>query len=88
VKHPVDLIIGDTWPKRRRVINATLLFCAALIETGMIAAVVKGDMTTVSGIVGSAFLLAGSTITSYVFGSYLDDKDKRANIPGQEHPKE
>lgn len=81
VQRAIDLIVGDTWPKRRRVIYATLLFCAMLIAFAMGAAVAAHDMNAVVAIAGNAFLLGGSVIGSYVFGSIWDDRDKRKHLP-------
>lgn len=60
-----------SWRVRRRIITATLLFCA--LEVGYLTLYGK-DTKLHEAIVTGAFLLAGSVIGSYVFGAVWDDK--------------
>ncbi|WP_196258553.1 hypothetical protein [Pelagibacterium limicola] len=62
------------WTRRRRVIFATLAFCAAEIAY---LTIWGGDSRLHETIVISAFLLAGSVIGSYVFGAIWDDANAR-----------
>lgn len=84
VQTAIDLITGDTRSHRRRLIHWTLIFCACLISCAMGAAIAAQDMTAVMSLAGSAFLLGGTTIGSYIFGSNQDDKDKRKHLPTDE----
>ena len=83
VQKLVDLVAGDTWPKRRVVIYVTLCFCALVIAFCLGAAVAARDMAAVTGISTNAFLLGTSVIGSYVFGSIWDDTNKRKHLPPQ-----
>lgn len=60
------------WKIRRRIVNLTLLFCAGavawLLGFGQ-------DNELHRAIATGAFLLAGSTIASYVFGAAWDDNN-------------
>lgn len=61
-----------SWKARRRIIYATLIFCAFCI--GYI--LFKGQPTSLNEIIVlSCFGLAGSVIGSYVFGAVWDDKN-------------
>lgn len=61
-----------SWKIRRRIVLATLLFCAFCVLWIMI----RGDERSVlEVIVMCAFGLAGSTIGAYVFGSVWDDRN-------------
>lgn len=77
IKQAVDLIVGDTWPKRRRVVYLVLAFCAAVIAFCLGAATAAMDMAAVMSIANNAFWLGGMVVGSYVFGSIWDDNDKR-----------
>lgn len=59
-----------SWTIRRRIIHATLLFCA-----GMVIWIVLRDQDTsvAETVVTSSFILAGSVIGAYVFGAAWDD---------------
>lgn len=81
LKTALDLIVGDTWPKRRRVVYVTLVFCAVLVAFSLGAAVAAKDMNAIMSIASSAFWLGGSVIGSYVFGSIWDDANKRKHMP-------
>lgn len=60
-----------SWKIRRRVVAATLLYCA--ITVGYL--VYNGEDTKLNEAIATALiLLAGSTIGSYVFGAVWDDK--------------
>jgi hypothetical protein len=59
-----------SWRIRRRVIVATLTFCAA----GVAYLIAAGDDTRLhESIANGLILLAGSTVGSYVFGAAWDD---------------
>jgi len=60
------------WKIRRRIVNLTLLFCA-----GAVAWLLgQGEDNELNrAIATGAFLLAGSTIASYVFGAAWDDRN-------------
>ncbi len=61
-----------SWKIRRRIVIATLIFCAFCVLWIMI----RGDERSVlEVIVMCAFGLAGSTIGAYVFGSVWDDRN-------------
>lgn len=62
------------WKRRRRVIFATLAFCAAEVAYLTIWGTDTGLNNT---IVTSLILLAGSVIGSYVFGAVWDDANAR-----------
>lgn len=63
---------GGSWTHRRRIIYATLFFCAFCILYLMF----WGSDTSrlQETIANSAFFLAGGVIGSYVFGAVWDDK--------------
>lgn len=65
-------IARPSWKIRRRIIVATLIFCALEI----VWFTFKGkDTNLANNIVLGCFALAGSTIGSYVFGAVWDDKN-------------
>ena len=68
---PFRAIKRPSWAIRRRVIFATLVFCAFEI---LWITFMGADTAVASTIVLGAFGLAGSTIGSYVFGAVWDDK--------------
>lgn len=59
-----------SWRMRRRIIIATLIFCA--LEAGYIT-IFGTDTRLNETIVNAAYLLAGSVIASYVFGAVWED---------------
>lgn len=64
----------NDWKHRRRIIYATLIFCA--IEVAYLT--VRGSDTSLNqAIVTSVVLLAAAVIGSYVFGATWDDSNKR-----------
>ncbi|BCH20163.1 hypothetical protein [Mesorhizobium sp. L-2-11] len=64
-----------SWRIRRRIIIATLLFCAGEI----IYLTLFGDDTSLAETIANGVLiLAGSTIGSYVFGAVWDDRNVMA----------
>lgn len=66
-----------SWKIRRRIVIATLAFCAFCVSWIMI----RGDERSVlEVIVMCAFGLAGSTIGAYVFGAVWDDKNVMKEI--------
>lgn len=66
-----------SWKIRRRIVIATLIFCAFCVLWIMI----RGDERSVlEVIVMCAFGLAGSTIGAYVFGSVWDDRNVMKEI--------
>jgi hypothetical protein len=77
----VDLVLGDTWPKRRLVIYIALIFLAEVIAVCLWAAIQNGDAVLIGAIAGSAFLYGSMIIGSYVFGSIYDDSNKRKHLP-------
>ncbi|MBE7732187.1 hypothetical protein [Devosia faecipullorum] len=86
VQRALDLITGDTWPKRRRVVYVALLFCALVIAYALGAATAARDMTVVKAIAEMSFWLGGGIIGSYVFGSIWDDTNKRKHLPPASTP--
>ena len=76
-----DLVIGDTWPKRRRVIYFALFFLAEIVAVCLWAAVQNGDAMLIKSVSDNAFWLGGAIIGSYVFGSVWDDANKRKHLP-------
>lgn len=80
----INLIVGDTWPKRRRVVYATLVFCSVVIMGALGAAIAEKNMSAVLNIAENAFFLGGSVIFAYVFGSIWDDVDKRRHLAKQD----
>ena len=64
-----------SWRIRRRIIVATLLFCAGEI----IYLTLWGEDTSLAETIANGVLiLAGSTIGSYVFGAVWDDRNVMA----------
>lgn len=55
------------WRTRRRIVFATLLFCAAVV--GRFAFFDHADTRVGEALVTGAFLLAGMVVGSYVFGA-------------------
>lgn len=59
-----------SWTIRRRVVFATLLFCAAAVAWLLVA----GESTPLNETIANGLiLLAGGVIGSYVFGATWDD---------------
>ena len=58
------------WGFRRRVVVATLFFCAACVIFVMVFGSAGAGETIVSG----CFTLAGAVIGSYIFGAVWNDK--------------
>lgn len=69
-----------SWAVRRRIIVATLLFCAGEIVylTGW-----GQDTDLASTIANGVLILAGSVIGSYVFGAVWDDRNVMAMRKGE-----
>lgn len=71
-----------SWRIRRRIIFATLIFCAAEI---IYLTIWGKDTDLASTIVNGVLILAGSVIGSYVFGAVWDDRNvmamRRPNDP-------
>ncbi len=68
-----------SWTIRRRVIAATLLFCAAVV--GWLA--VEGPSTPLNETIANGLiLLAGGVIGSYVFGAAWDDLNVMKTLGG------
>ena len=61
-----------SWRVRRRIIYATLTFCATTV--GWLV-VTMPDTRLAETLATGAMLLAGSVIGSYVFGAAWDDKN-------------
>lgn len=70
----VDLITRSSWAVRRRIIIATLLWCASLVTY---LAIWGRPITLVEAIASGCLLLMGSVIGTYVFGATWDDQAKR-----------
>ncbi len=64
-----------SWKIRRRIIVATLLFCAGEI---VYLTVWGQDTDLAATIANGVLILAGSTIGSYVFGAVFDDRNVMA----------
>ncbi len=63
-----------SWKIRRRVVNSTLVFCAAIITY----LVFYGADTNLNQTIANGLIfLAGSTIGAYLFGATWDQKNKR-----------
>lgn len=73
----VNLITGDTWPRRRLVIYAALLVCALVIAFCLGAAIAAQDMAAVRETSENAWWYGMAIVFAYVFGSIIDDVDKR-----------
>lgn len=72
-----DKVGSVTWRVRRRLVVLTLLYCAAMVAY----IVVWGRPIPLSEAVASALiLLAGSTLSSYLFGVVWDDKNKVGTV--------
>jgi len=70
-------MIKPSWKIRRRIVVATLIFCAFCVTWIMIG----GDARSVNDvIVMCSFGLAGSTIGSYVFAAVWDDRNVMKEI--------
>jgi hypothetical protein len=65
------------WKRRRRIIYATLMFCAFAAGVLLGAAVDGRDTSYLHAITYCVFGLATSVIGSYVFGAVWDDKNAR-----------
>lgn len=79
---------GPSWKVRRRIIIATLVFCAAEVAY---LTIWGQDTKLAEAIVTGAFLLAGSVIGSYVFGAVwqdlkLDRRDEAGPAMGRYEP--
>lgn len=73
-----DKIGSPTWRVRRRIIVATLLWCAGMVTYLAIwGRPISLSETTVNALI----LLMGSIIGSYVFGVVWDDKNKQVAPP-------
>lgn len=64
---------SSDWKIRRRIIYATLVFCAGYATAALVW--IDSDARAETGIAQS-FLLAGGVIASYVFGAIWDDKNR------------
>lgn len=76
MKKLLDVLYLDNWPKRRKVIYGSLLYIAAVLGY------IIWKATDLALYQQTAITLIGagvSIIFAYVFGAYLDDKDKRKN---------
>jgi hypothetical protein len=63
-----------TWTRRRRIINATLVYCAVVVVW---LTERHPDSALVSQVVLGLIALAGGVIGSYVFGATWDDANAR-----------
>lgn len=64
-----------SWRIRRRIIIATLLFCAGEI---VYLTLLGKDTSLEETIANGVLILAGSTVGSYVFGAVWDDRNVMA----------
>lgn len=64
-----------TWRHRRRIIHATLTWCAVFVPVMTLR---HPDSAVVSQAVLGAIALAGGVVGSYVFGAVWDDKNARS----------
>lgn len=71
----VNAVFRPTWRIRRRIVIATLLFCAA--ETVYLTGWAT-DTELARTIANGIIILAGSVIGGYVFGAVWDDKNTMA----------
>lgn len=72
----LEVLYLDNWPKRRKVIYGSLLYIA--VALGYI--IWKGVDLALYQQIAITLIGAGvSIIFAYVFGAYMDDKDKRKN---------
>ena len=65
------------WLRRRRLIYATLAYCAATATALLVAALRGMEGTLLNTLAVSAYSLAGSMLGSYIFGATWDDKNAR-----------
>lgn len=64
---------NSRWKIRRRIVNVTLAFCAICL----IYLIVYGKDTELNKTIANGLLfLAGSVISSYIFGATWDDKGR------------
>jgi hypothetical protein len=64
------------WKIRRRVVNATLIFCALVI----VYLLVYGTDSNLNNTIANGILfLAGSVVVGYVFGETWSDKNSLTN---------
>ena len=62
------------WKIRRRIIYSTLIFCMLTVGFSLFQGEDKKIYETA---ITMSFILAGSTVGSYVFGAVWDDKGKK-----------
>lgn len=67
----------SSWHFRRRVVVATLLYCAAMVAYITFK---NSETRLAEAVATSLILLAGSVIGSYVFGAVWDDKIKTKTV--------
>jgi uncharacterized membrane protein YuzA (DUF378 family) len=70
-----DRVPAGTWTRRRRIIYATLTFCAVMV---VLLTERHPDSPFVSQTILALIGLAGAVIGSYVFGAVWDDKNARS----------
>lgn len=64
---------GPSWRIRRRIVVSVLLYCSLIIGY----MVLKGEDTELNQTISNGLIfLAGSTVSSYVFGAVWEDKNK------------
>jgi hypothetical protein len=71
-----------SWRIRRRIVVATLLFCAGEV---IYLTVWGKDTTLANTIANGIIILAASVIASYVFGATWDDRNVMAAMRGRRH---
>lgn len=69
----------STWKIRRRIIHATLIFCALCVVYVLVG---KDERPVVEVIVLGAFGMATSVIGAYIFGAAWDDKNHLPHARG------
>jgi hypothetical protein len=81
----LQAIQKPSWKIRRRIIVATLIFCALVVIALTGATMFLGVDTALAGTIAlGCFGLAGSTVGSYIFGAAWDDKNHKCPEPVQE----
>ena len=76
MKKLLEALYLDNWPKRRKVIYGSLVY----IGMALSYIIWKGIDVALYQQIAIALIGAGvSIIFAYVFGAYVDDKDKRKN---------
>lgn len=67
----------DRWRIRRRIIFASLFFCAGVIVYALASSHDALDAATRQTAITQSFWAAGAIIGAYVFGAVYDDKNQK-----------